>query len=201
RRLLCELKVGGVILFDRDVATGNARNLESREQVSRLTSGLQRLALGCAGRPIFIAIDAEGGRVMRLSPRIGYPPFPSARDLGEARDVDATEAQARRMGAVLKEAGVNWNLAPVVDVAVNPSNPAVVALGRTFSADPQQVVAHARAFINGMHAAGLLTALKHFPGHGSSLKDSHAGFTDVSHTANLEVELEPYRTLIAEGFA
>src|SRR5262245_32894311 len=51
RRLLCELKVGGVILFDRDVATGNARNLESRAQVSRLTSGLQRLALGCAGRP------------------------------------------------------------------------------------------------------------------------------------------------------
>jgi beta-N-acetylhexosaminidase len=200
RRLLCDVKVGGVILFERDLATGNPRNLESREQVRRLTRDLQSLARRCAGRPIFIAIDAEGGQVMRLSPRIGYPAFPSARDLGSG-DAAATEAVARRMGRVLREAGINWNLAPVVDVAVNASNPAVVALGRTFSADPQQVVAHARAFVNGMHEAGVLTALKHFPGHGSSLRDSHAGFTDVSDTADLDVELAPYRALIAGGLA
>jgi beta-N-acetylhexosaminidase len=105
------------------------------------------------------------------------------------------------MGAMLREAGINWNLAPVVDVAVNPLNPAVVTLGRTFSADPQQVIAHARAFILGMRAAGVLTALKHFPGHGSSLRDSHAGFTDVTDTADLKVELAPYRALIKAGLA
>ena len=98
-----------------------------------------------------------------------------------------TEAEARRMGVTLREAGINWNLAPVVDVAVNPLNPAVVALGRTFSSDPEQVVAHARAFIQGMHEAGVLTSLKHFPGHGSSRRDSHDGFTDVTETADLGV--------------
>jgi beta-N-acetylhexosaminidase len=201
RRLVCDVKVGGVILFERDAATGAPRNLVSPEQIVRLTSDLQTLARRCAGRPLFIATDAEGGQVMRLSTRLGYPPSPSAQELGQAGDVAGTELEARRMGATLREAGINWNLAPVVDVAVNPRNPAVVALGRTFSADPRQVIAHARAFVRGMHAAGVLTALKHFPGHGSSVADSHAGFTDVSDTAELKVELAPYRALITEGLA
>jgi beta-N-acetylhexosaminidase len=201
QRLVCELKVGGVILFERDAATGAPRNLVSPEQVSRLTADLQALARRCAGRPLFIAADAEGGPVMRLSTRLGYPPSLSARELGEAGDVQATELEARRIGGLLREAGINWNLAPVVDVAVNPLNPAVVTLGRSFSADPRQVIAHARAFVRGMRESGVLTALKHFPGHGSSLLDSHAGFTDVSDTADLKVELAPYRALIKEGLA
>jgi beta-N-acetylhexosaminidase len=138
---------------------------------------------------------------MRLSPRLGYPPTLPARELGERDDPAFTEAEARRMGLMLREAGINWNLAPVVDVAVNPTNPAVVALGRTYSADPARVSAHARAFVEGMHEAGVLTALKHFPGHGSSRSDSHQGFTDVSDTALLSVELRPYRALIAAGLA
>jgi beta-N-acetylhexosaminidase len=138
---------------------------------------------------------------MRLSPRLGYLPSPSAEDLGRSGDVAYTRLEARRMGATLREAGINWNLAPVVDVAVTPDNPAVVALGRSFSSDPERVVAHARAFIEGMHEAGVLTALKHFPGHGSSLQDSHAGFTDVTATAEPDVELAPYRALIALGLA
>src|SRR5262249_9697133 len=116
-------------------------------------------------------------------------------------DVDMTRAEARRMGVTLRDAGINWNLAPVVDVAVNPTNPAVVALGRTFSSDPARVIAHARAFIEGMHDAGVLTALKPFPCHGSSRDDSHAGFTDVTDTADLDKELAPYRALIGMGLA
>jgi len=201
RHLVCDVKVGGVILFERDVATGKPRNLVSPEQITRLTSDLQTLAAGCVGRPLFIAADNEGGRVMRLSTRLGYPPFPSAEALGRSDDVDATRREARRMGEALRAAGINWNLAPVVDVAVNPANPAIVALGRSFSADPARVTAHARAFIEGMHEAGVLTALKHFPGHGSSLTDSHAGFTDVTDTARLDQELAPYRALIALGLA
>ena len=201
RRLVCDVRVGGVILFERDVATGTAKNIESAAQVAALTSDLQALAKRCAGRPLFVAADAEGGRVMRLSARAGYLPSPSAEELGLGGDLAATELEARRMGATLRDAGINWNLAPVVDVAVNPTNPAVVALGRTFSADPQQVIAHARAFILGMHEAGVLTSLKHFPGHGSSRQDSHAGFTDVTDTADLDVELLPYRALIAQGLA
>jgi beta-N-acetylhexosaminidase len=201
QRLVCDVKVGGVILFERDVATGQPRNMASAEQHRTLTSDLQALARRCAGRPLFIATDAEGGQVMRLSPRLGYPPTPSATELGQTGDPLLTEMEARRIGVTLREAGINWNLAPVVDVAVNPSNPAVVALGRTYSADPAQVIAHARAFVRGMRAEGVLTSLKHFPGHGSSQRDSHHGFTDVSDTAELKVELAPYRALIKDGLA
>src|SRR5262249_24244820 len=205
RRLVCDVKVGGLILFERDVATRHAPDIDSPHQLRTLTTDLQELAKQCAGRPLFIAVDAEGGPVMRLSPRLGYPATMSARELGQSGDLTLTEAEARRIAVMLRDAGINWNLAPVVDVAVNPANPAVVVTpanppvvvpGRTFSADPEQVTAHARAFIRGMHAEGILTALKHFPGHGSSLGDSHAGFTDVSDTAELTVELLPYRALI-----
>jgi beta-N-acetylhexosaminidase len=201
RALVCDLKVGGLVLFERDVATGAPRNIVSPEQVARLTADAQALARRCAGRPLLIATDAEGGLVMRLSARAGYLATPSHRELGEAGDLARTELEARRVGARLREAGIGWNLAPVVDVAVNPANPAVVTLGRSFGSDPEQVTAHARAFIAGMHSAGVLTTLKHFPGHGSSRGDSHLGFTDVTDTADPEVELLPYRRLIAEGLA
>jgi beta-N-acetylhexosaminidase len=201
RSLVCDVKVGGLILFERDAATGQSRNIVSPEQVKQLTADLQSLALQCAGRPLLIAADNEGGLVMRLSSRVGYLPTPAPQEMGEQGDVAQTELEARRMGATLREAGINWNLAPVVDVAVNPLNPAVVTLGRTFSSDPKQVVAQARAFIQGMHEAGVLTSLKHFPGHGSSRTDSHHGFVDVTETADLKVELEPYRVLIKEGLA
>lgn len=201
RALVCDVKVGGLILFERDARTGEARNITGPEQVRRLTADLQALARECAGRPLLIAADNEGGLVMRLSTRMGYLPTPPPQELGDAGDVAATELESRRMGATLREAGINWNLAPVVDVAVNPLNPAVVTLGRTFGSDPQQVIAQARAFIQGMHDAGVLTSLKHFPGHGSSRTDSHHGFVDVTETADLKVELEPYRALIKEGLA
>jgi beta-N-acetylhexosaminidase len=201
RSLVCDVKVGGLILFERDSSSGAARNITSPEQVRQLTSDLQALAHQCAGRRLLIAADNEGGLVMRLSTRVGYLPTPPPQALGDAGDPAATALESRRMGATLREAGINWNLAPVVDVAVNPLNPAVVTLGRTFSSDPQQVIMQARAFIQGMHEAGVLTSLKHFPGHGSSRTDSHLGFVDVTDTAELKIELAPYRALIKERLA
>jgi beta-N-acetylhexosaminidase len=201
RSLVCDMKVGGLILFERDARSGDTRNISSPEQVRQLTSDLQTLALQCTGRRLLIAADNEGGAVMRLSTRLGYLPTPPPQALGDAGDPAATALESRRMGATLREAGINWNLAPVVDVAVNPLNPAVVTLGRTFSSDPQQVIIQARAFIQGMHEAGVLTSLKHFPGHGSSRTDSHHGFVDVTDTADLKIELAPYRALIKEGVA
>jgi beta-N-acetylhexosaminidase len=190
-RLLCRVRVGGIILF--------ARNIVDAEQVSRLTRALRDRARECTGRTLLIAVDAEGGRVMRLGPGAGYTATLSHQDLGDANDLAQTELEARRIGTMLREAGINWNLAPVVDVGYNPANPVIVGVGRSFSANPALVAAQARAFIEGMHAAGLLTALKHFPGHGSSVADSHLGFVDVTETANPEVELAPYRLLLAEG--
>jgi beta-N-acetylhexosaminidase len=190
-RLLCRVRVGGVILF--------ARNIVDAEQVARLTRGLAERARECTGRRLLIAVDAEGGRVMRLGPGAGYTATLSHQDLGDANDLAQTELEARRIGGMLREAGINWNLAPVVDVGYNPANPVIVGEGRSFGATPARVAAQARAFIVGMHAAGLLTALKHFPGHGSSVADSHHGFVDVTDTANPKVELAPYRLLLAEG--
>ena len=190
-RLLCGARVGGVVLF--------ARNIVDAEQLARLTRALADRARECTGRTLLIAVDAEGGRVMRLGPGAGYTATLSHQDLGDANDLAQTELEARRIGTMLREAGINWNLAPVVDVGYNPANPVIVGVGRSFGANPARVAAQARAFIAGMHAAGLITALKHFPGHGSSLADSHHGFVDVTQTANPTVELAPYRMLLAEG--
>jgi beta-N-acetylhexosaminidase len=191
--LLCEARAGGVVLL--------TRNIVDAEQLARLTGALQTRARACTGRSLLVAVDAEGGQVMRLGSAAGYGITLSAEDLGWANDFALTELEARRIGARLRAAGINWNLAPVVDVGYNPANPVIVGVGRSFSANPLLVINHARAFIRGLRAEGVLTALKHFPGHGSSFADSHRGFVDVTDTANLELELLPYRALVAEGLA
>ncbi|PYM82715.1 MAG: glycoside hydrolase family 3 [Candidatus Rokuibacteriota bacterium] len=190
-RLLCETRVAGVILF--------ARNIVDAAQTARLTRDLTARARACTGRPLLVAVDAEGGQVMRLGPAAGWTATLSHQDLGQAGDLAQTELEARRIGGMLRDAGINWNLAPVIDVGYNPANPVIVGVGRSFGANPKLVAAQARAYIAGMHAAGILTAVKHFPGHGSSVDDSHAGFVDVTDTARPEVELVPYRLLLAEG--
>jgi len=189
--LLCDTRAGGVLLF--------GRNVVDVEQVERLTRWTVERARACAGRPLFVGVDAEGGRVMRLGVRAGYSATLSHQDLGDGNDLTLTELEARRIGGRLRDAGVSWNLAPVVDVGYNPANPVIVDTGRSFGADPARVTAHARAYLAGMRAAGMLTALKHFPGHGSSFADSHLGFVDVTDTARPALELAPYRALMAEG--
>jgi beta-N-acetylhexosaminidase len=190
-RLVCGTRAGGVLLF--------ARNVVDAEQVATLTRWIAGRARACAGRPVLVAADAEGGRVMRLGPPAGYTATLSHQDLGDGNDLALTELEARRIGGMLRAAGIGWNLAPVIDVGYNPANPVIVGSGRSFGADPARVAAHARAYLAGMRAAGVLTALKHFPGHGSSFADSHLGFVDVTDTARPALELAPYRTLLAEG--
>ncbi|MGH3985223.1 MAG: glycoside hydrolase family 3 N-terminal domain-containing protein [Pseudonocardiaceae bacterium] len=98
----------------------------------------------------------------------------------------------------LSQIGINANLAPVVDLDVNPASPAIGAMGRSFSADAQVVSEHARVVIEEHRARGVLTIVKHFPEHGSAAADSLRGFVDVSATWS-EAELDPYRTLIHKG--
>src|SRR5690606_10098573 len=104
------------------------------------------------------------------------------------------------MAATLAEAGINLNLAPVVDVNVNPDNPVIGQLERSFSGDPDVVTEQAKAFIEAHHEHGVLCTLKHFPGHGSSEADSHLGFVDVTNLWSRQ-ELEPFRNLIDAGLA
>jgi beta-N-acetylhexosaminidase len=193
QRLICGVRVGAILLF--------GRNVVEVSQVARLTARAREIARDCGAPALLIAVDAEGGQVMRLRPDAGYPPALSARELGASNDLALAQLEGRRIGAMLRDAGINWNLAPVVDVGYNPANSVIVGYGRSFGADPSHVVALAAAWIRGIHAAGVLTALKHFPGHGSSFADSHHGFVDVTDTADPEIELVPYRELIAERLA
>src|SRR5947207_37935 len=162
--LLCEARVGGVVLF--------ARNIVDAEQLARLAAALQARARACTGRALLVAVDAEGGQVMRLAPRAGFTGTLSAQELGETNDFTLTELEARRIARMLRAAGINWDLAPVVDVGYNPANPVIVGAARSFSANPLLVTAHARAFVRGMRDEGGPTPLKHLPGHASSSGDS-----------------------------
>lgn len=187
-------QVGGVVLFDVDVATNSSRNVESPEQLRSLVAELQ----DAAPSPLLVAIDQEGGRVSRLNERDGFPATQSQQELGERGSLEATADQARQTAEVLADVGINLNLAPVVDVNVDPQSPAIGALGRSFSADPDVVTDHARAVIEAHRDAGVLTAVKHFPGHGSAPGDTHLGFVEVTEAWS-PAELVPYRTLVSEG--
>lgn len=172
-------------------------NVESPAQVAQLTLDLM---VHSPNRPLIIACDQEGGLVARLNDRHGFPPTVSEQFLGELDDLAQTRQYAGEMAATLAAAGINLNLAPVVDVNVNPDNPVIGAIGRSFSQDPEVVAEQALAFIASMHEKGVLCTLKHFPGHGSSTSDSHLGFVDVSATWS-DAELIPFRRVIEAGQA
>jgi len=189
-------RVGGIILFDYDVLLKSPlRNVQSPKQVAQLTAGLQRLA----PVPLLVGVDQEGGRVARLKERHGFSPAPSAAELGQGRPED-TQRAAVTLGRELAACGINLNFAPVVDVNANADSPAIGRLGRSFSSEPNIVAAHAGAFVHGLRSTGVLSGLKHFPGHGSSTADSHLGLVDVSATWS-ERELAPYRLLLRRNLA
>ncbi|MDZ7715982.1 MAG: glycoside hydrolase family 3 protein [Balneolaceae bacterium] len=189
--------IGGVILFDYDVpADTSIRNIVSPKQVKKLTSTLQ----GYADIPLFISIDQEGGKVKRLKPKHGFDKTVSAQYLGSLNNRDSTQYYAHKMAQTLKNLGINTNLAPVVDVNINPENPVIGKLERSFSDNPQIVAKQAKIFIKELNKRGILTSLKHFPGHGSSKGDSHLGVVDVS-TSWQPKELIPYREIIEEDLA
>ena len=187
--------LGGVILFDRDQLTGAARNVRSPAQVSRLTSELR----AAAGRELVIGVDQEGGIVTRLGPAHGFPPVASQASVGQGTKAEA-RTWARDLAATLATSGFTLNFAPVVDLDVNPSSPAIGALDRSFSADPDVVVEMATIEIRAHHRAGVRTTLKHFPGIGSSTTNTDFGVADVTDSWH-RVELEPFRRLIAAGLA
>lgn len=143
--------------------------------------------------PALIAIDEEGGRVRRLSaPALALPPM---RQLAERTDPTFVERCARVLGRELACLGITMDFAPVVDVDTNPDNPIIG--DRAFGAEPEAVVTFAQAVIEGLRAGGVLSCLKHFPGHGDTLLDSHLALPSVPHDrARLDaVELAPFRRL------
>lgn len=179
--------LGGVLFRDY--------NLESPSQISNLTSSLQN----SANISLIIATDQEGGVSAQLNETNGYSATDNALTLGNLNSETTTRAQSALMANWLVQAGINTNLAPVADVNVNPTSPAIGLRGRSFSADPLVVSKHIYWFYDEMKNKSLITSLKHFPGHGSAVGDSHDGFTDVSDTWS-EQELIPYSSMIDTGY-
>jgi beta-N-acetylhexosaminidase len=187
KRDLADGLVGGIVMFNW------SGNLKSPGQIAHLTAEMQRRS----GIPLFLAIDEEGGKVARLDGSNGFQSTPSAYRMGTIINQEAyTRSVAATMAEWFAQTGLTLNLAPVVDLNVNPSSPAIGALERSFSSRTDTVVRHATWFIEEFRRKGVLTTLKHFPGHGSSTADSHLGFTDVTTTWSA-IELEPYRQLLS----
>ena len=186
--------VGSVILFEYDSPSGtHHRNIASPSQLRRLCTDLQSLTPST----LFISIDQEGGRVARLKERDGFAASYSAQQTAR-QGTDSVRHNARIVAQMLRSAGINLNFAPCVDVNINPACPVIGRLERSFSGDPDEVSRCARIWMEEQMKAGVVSCLKHFPGHGSAKGDTHAGLVDVSSTWQ-ETELEPYRTLIAQG--
>jgi beta-N-acetylhexosaminidase len=191
-----DYNLGGVILFDfNPIDRNKAKNIESKDQLAQLTKELQ----ACSPKgDLLIAVDQEGGRVQRLKEKYGfYGKFPKAADVVERGEKYAHKTYAH-MGKELHSVGINFDLAPVVDLSINPKNVVINKLGRSYGKDPNKVVEYASIFMSEMHSNHVLTSVKHFPGHGSSVGDTHKGFVDVTNDWQ-EKELEPYKVLIGRG--
>ena len=188
--------LGGVILFDRDLQADAPRNITSPQQVTELVRTLREASPG----RLIVSIDQEGGPTSRLNPGNGFPATKSEAEIGAENSAAATRAWAQGMVDSLRSIGVNLNYAPVVDLNVNPTSPAIGGLQRSFSADPNVVVANAGEEIRVHRAGSVKTTLKHFPGIGSSTGNTDFDVVDVTDTWQ-ERELEPFQRLIADGLA
>lgn len=187
RDLLRDGTIGGVILMQR--------NISSLKRLKEMTSQFHNAG---SRLPPFISIDQEGGAVQRLKARNGFQYTPSAARVARRMKPEQAEELYGKLAKQLREAGINMNFGPVVDLGINKRNPIVTRRGRTYGDDPQTVTSFARAFIKAHEQAGVMTVAKHFPGHGSSWADSHRSFVDLSKTWK-PVELEPFALLSQSG--
>ncbi len=178
--------VGGVLFLPANIAR--------RADLETMVRMIKQCA--CETTPL-IAIDEEGGTVDRLGRQFRFQPISSAAVIGRSTD-EAAKRQYAALAKKLADVGFNMNFAPVVDLNKNPRNPVIGAQGRSYSIDAAVVEKYARIFIGEHHALNILTTLKHFPGHGSSVSDTHRMPADVKLSWSQE-ELVPYRDLIEAG--
>ena len=146
--------------------------------------------------PLLMAADYERGLSMRLN---GVTVFPHAMAFGAAGKPELAERFGKIVAEESRAIGVEWNLFPDADVNSNPANPVINT--RSFGEDPKQVGAMASAYIRGARASGLLTAAKHFPGHGDTATDSHLGVAAVNRSRDQieQIDLPPFRASISAG--
>lgn len=194
RILIQELHVGSIIYYTW------ANELSSHEQVRTLSVGLHQLAAETRlAIPLLIAVDQEGGRIVRLT--TGFTSFPGNQALGLTGDPSLAEQCAYTIGRELTAVGINMNLAPVVDINSNPNNPVIGS--RSFGSSPELVTSFAEKFLDGCAKAGILHCLKHFPGHGDVVVDSHHDLPVVNKPLEelKKMELVPFQQLASRADA
>lgn len=185
KRSIHDQDLGGLILFDK--------NIVDARQVTTLTHDLQMEA---GDIPLFLGIDQEGGVVKRIP---GGTNLPGQMALGATGDTTLAEAAGRLTGEELKALGLQVNFAPVLDINSNPDNP-IIGM-RSFGSNPDLVTRMGLAEIQGLRQSGVIAAVKHFPGHGDTVVDSHLGMPVLSHDRERldAVELKPFRSAIDNG--
>jgi beta-N-acetylhexosaminidase len=182
---LKEGRIGGVILF--------ARNIDTRKQLRALTQELRK----AARRPILVAIDQEGGAVARL--REGFTESPGAMALGAADDPRLTYQVSRVLAVEMRAVGVNWNLAPAIDLTHDIRNPSVGT--RSLGSNPEHVARHAVAQIRGFQENGVAATAKHFPGKANTPVDPHVELPIIEGRLDemWGTDLVPFRAACAAG--
>lgn len=176
--------IGGVILMQH--------NITAPDQLKKLTSHLRSAARKAGQLPPFIAVDQEGGRVQRIK----FNSFPSAKKVASGTPSKAY-AIYTDLACQLSQSGINVNFGPVVDVDIpGKDNPVISGKERSYGTNPARIARFAGEFIAAHKSVGILTAAKHFPGHGSSVTDSHKGFAPIPDWNRLGDELAPYRLLV-----
>ncbi|MCW7489345.1 glycoside hydrolase family 3 protein [Leptospira meyeri] len=182
-------KPGGIILF--------GKNLGKKEEILSLTQGLQIAAKDQGLPPFFISTDQEGGRVFRVQD--GITPYPGAMAVGQTGSTEWGEVVGFVTSYELRNLGLNFLFAPVLDINNNPLNPVINT--RSFGSDSKRVSDVAVAYERGARAGGCLPVIKHFPGHGDTTVDSHLGLPIINKSLEeLEaLELVPFKRSIAGG--
>lgn len=184
KKFIVENEICGVTLFGRNVSTP--------EQVRNLCAEVQSLRHQMKNKlPLFIGIDMEGGRVARL--KAPFTIWPPLKRIGDLDSPNLSFSFSQAMGDELRAVGINLDYAPCADVFTNPQN--TVIGDRSVSADPEMVAKHVSALIRGYIKSGVVSCVKHFPGHGNTLIDSHLDLP--VENANLErlesVEFIPFK--------
>lgn len=184
---LAETPVGGIIYF--------ADNLQTPEQTTQMISDTQSYSK----LPLLIGVDEEGGRIARVSGKLGTTEFDPMATYGAAGDVEAVRQVGATIARDISAFGFNVDFAPVADVVTNPNNTEIG--DRSFSSDPAVAAQMVAAMVEGLQSGGVSSCLKHFPGHGSTEADSHKGASVTERTLDelRATELLPFASGIEAG--
>lgn len=185
--------VGGIILF--------AQNVIDPDQLGTMNGNLQNYSEEITGLPMFISVDEEGGKVARIAKNSNFSveTFSDMRSIGDSGDTTKAYEVGNTIGAYLNQYGFNLDFAPDADVLTNPDNQVIGT--RSFGTDPYVVSEMTQSVVNGLEDNQVYACLKHFPGHGATSGDTHAGYayTDKTLDELMQSELVPFSNGIQNG--